>query len=82
MRIERCRHSARVGIDKVSDLYARHAGESSDMRLAPAVQAGDAQSDDAVGAEHAAGGLGPGHGDCRRRGQRFLEETSTVEGHG
>ncbi len=71
---------ARVGIDEIGDLHALHAREGADMRIAPAMQSGDAQADDFVGPEHAARRFGAGHGDRRGGGKRILNETDGVSG--
>src|SRR5262249_24578606 len=59
---------AAVGVEQVRDLYVFEGEILIDVGIPLAVDAGDADADDLVGAADAAGGLGAGNGDEGKNG--------------
>src|SRR5262249_1774522 len=73
---------APVRVDQVGDLDVREVEVLGDVGVPLAVDAADADADDIVGAEDAAGRLGPGEGDCGRGLQGAPQEAAAGEvGH-
>jgi hypothetical protein len=70
---------AGIGINQIRDLYAFEAEVLVDVALTLPVNAGHADADDIVCAQHAAGGLGPGNRDRRRRREGVLQKTASSQ---
>src|SRR5207248_8269927 len=75
-----------VRVDQISDLAVLHLGELIDVRAAAAVDAGHADADHVVGAQHPAGRLRAGDREHAKGGAgsggRFDELTAGDAGHG
>jgi len=84
-RVGAGREQPTVGIDQVGDLDAFHAGKLAHVAASAAVDAGHAQPDRVVGAEHLPGTAGAGDGEGGRHpgggGGPFEECTTCLAGH-